>query len=243
VLNDSIDSTWLFDVDNTLLDNDRFGADLGAYLTQAFGAAERDRYWGIYATLRDQTGVADYLGALQRFRIGVDDEPALLHVGAFMLDYPFAERLYPGALDVVATCRRHRRAVVLSDGDIVFQPRKIARAGLWNAFAGEVLVCVHKEHALDAMQRRYPAPHYLMVDDKPKLLAAIKRAMGDRVTTIFVRQGHYAFETAALAVDPPPDRMIDRIGDLATFFATQFPTAAHNVAATMRNDAIHEEVR
>ncbi|HKP66492.1 MAG TPA: HAD family hydrolase [Casimicrobiaceae bacterium] len=242
-MNDSDDCVWLFDVDNTLLDNDRFGTDLGAYLAETFGATERDRYWRIYATLRDETGVADYLGALQRFRTGVDDEPELLRVGAFMLDYPFAERLYTGALDVVAQCRQMRRAVVLSDGDIVFQPRKIVRAGLWNAFAGEVLICVHKEHALDAMQRRYPAVHYVMVDDKPGLLAAIKRAMGERVTTIFVRQGHYAAETAAADVDPPPDRVIDRIGDLTTYFSTQFKTASRDGAARMRNATIHEDVR
>ena len=243
MLNDSSDSVWLFDVDNTLLDNDRFGADLGAHLADTFGAAERDRYWGIYATLRDEIGVADYLGALQRFRTGVDDEPALLHVGAFILDYPFADRLYPGALDVVATCRRHRRAVVLSDGDIVFQPRKIVRAGLWNAFAGEVLVCVHKEHALGAMQRRYPAAHYVMVDDKPRLLAAIKRAMGERVTTIFVRQGHYAAATAASDVDPPPDRAIDRIGDLAAIFSMQFETSSREGVGKNRSASAHEDVR
>ena len=237
------DSVWLFDVDNTLLDNDRFAADLSAYLTDTFGAAERDRYWGIYATLRDETGIADYLGALQRFRTGADDEPALLQVGAFMLDYPFAERLYVGVLDVVAACRRYRRAIVLSDGDIVFQPRKIVRAGLWSAFAGEVLICVHKEHALDAMQRRYPAAHYVMVDDKPRLLAVIKRAMGERVTTIFVRQGHYAAETAASDVDPPPDRVIDRIGDLATDFAMHLPTASRDGAAEKRIASTHEDVR
>ena len=243
MLNDSDDSVWLFDVDNTLLDNDRFGTDLGAYLTETFGAAERDRYWEIYATLRAETGVADYLGALQRFRTGVDDEPALLHVGAFMLDYPFAERLYTGALDVVAKCRQKRRAVVLSDGDIVFQPRKIVRAGLWGAFAGEVLVCVHKELALDAMRRRYPAPHYVMVDDKPRLLAAIKREMGGCVTTIFVRQGHYAAETAAAGVDPPPDRAIDHIGDLTALFETRFGTPAHGDAAGKQIASIHEDVR
>ena len=205
---------WLFDVDNTLLDNDRFAADLGAHLATTFGVAQRDRYWALYAALREETGVADYLAALQRFRVGLEDEPALLQMGAFILDYPFAERLYPRALDVVARCREHGRAVVFSDGDIVFQPRKIVRAGLWDAFAGCVLVCVHKELALDAMQRRYPAPHYVIVDDKPRLLAAIKHAMGERMTTVLVRQGHYAAEAEASAIEPAPDVVVDRIGDL-----------------------------
>jgi FMN phosphatase YigB (HAD superfamily) len=218
---------WLFDVDNTLLDNDRFGADLGAYLEQAFGAAERDRYWSLYAAVRDETGYADYLEALQRFRVGLEDDKRLLRAGDFMLDYPFADRLYPGALDVIAACRsRGHATVVFSDGDVVFQPRKIVRAGLWDAFEGRVLVCVHKERALDAMQRRYPAPHYAMVDDKPRLLCSIKRALGARVTTVFVRQGHYAAEPATTPIDPAPDVTIDRIGDL--FDRMSGPTAIPN---------------
>ena len=220
---------FLLDVENTLLDNDQIAADLKRHLTEAFGAERQERYWAIFEMLRAELGYADYLGALQ--------------VGAFMLDYPFAERLYAGVLDVVAACRRYRRAIVLSDGDIVFQPRKIVRAGLWSAFAGEVLICVHKERALDAMQRRYPAAHYVMVDDKPRLLAVIKRAMGERVTTIFVRQGHYAAETAASDVDPPPDRVIDRIGDLATDFAMHLPTASRDGAARKRIASTHEDVR
>ena len=210
---------WLFDVDNTLLDNDRFAADLGAHLTHAFGGAQRDRYWALYAALREESGIADYLAALQRFRAGLDNDPMLLHVGEFILDYPFADRLYPRALDVVAQCREHAPAVVFSDGDIVFQPRKIVRAGLWDAFDGRVLVCVHKEHALDAMQRRYPARHYVIVDDKPRLLAAIKRALGERVTTVFVRQGHYAAEAATAIIEPLPDFAADHIGEVADMLA------------------------
>jgi FMN phosphatase YigB (HAD superfamily) len=205
---------WLFDVDNTLLDNDRFGTDLGAHLETSFGAAQRDRYWTLYAAIREETGYADYLAALQRFRAGLDDEPALLQSGAFVLDYPFADRLYPRALEVVARCRARGLAAVFSDGDIVFQPRKIVRAGIWDAFDGNVLVCVHKERSLESMEHRYPAPHYVIVDDKPRLLAAIKRVMGERVTTIFARQGHYAVEAAASVIDPAPDVAVDRIGDL-----------------------------
>lgn len=208
---------WLFDVDNTLFDNDRFVADLSAHLETTFGAAQRDRYWALYAGVREETGYADYLATLQRFRPGLDGHPGLLHMSTFVLDYPFAAGLYEHALDVLAQRRLTALTVVLSDGDIVFQPRKIVRAGIWDAVEGRVLVDVHKELALDAMQTRYPSSHYMMVDDKPMLLAAIKRNMGARVTTIFVRQGHYAAEAATSVIDPPPDVTIDRIGDLVGF--------------------------
>lgn len=212
---------WLFDVDNTLLDNDRFGADLGALLEGTFGAAQRDRYWTLYAAVRDETGYADYLAALQRFRAGLEDDARLLRVGEFILDYPFADRVYPHALDVVAMCAaQHPAAVIFSDGDIVFQPRKIVRSGLWDAFDGRVLVCVHKERSLDTMRKRYPASHYVIVDDKPRLLVAIKRALGTLVTTIFVRQGHYAAEAVTSSIEPLPDVTIDRIGDLVDRMST-----------------------
>jgi FMN phosphatase YigB (HAD superfamily) len=211
---------WLFDVDNTLLDNDRFGADFSAHLAHTFGAEQRDRYWSVYAAVRDETGCADYLAALQRFRVGLEDDARLLRVGEFILDYPFADRLYPRALDAVAACSARGAVVVFSDGDIVLQPRKIVRSGLWDAFGGRVLVCVHKERSLDRLQRRYPASHYTMVDDKPRLLAAIKRALGPLVTTIFVRQGHYADEAAASVIEPAPDITIERIGDFIDLPAT-----------------------
>lgn len=211
---------WLFDVDNTLLDNDRFGADLSAHLSQSFGAQQRDRYWSIYATVRDETGYADYLATLQRFRTGLEDDARLLRVGDFILDYPFADRLYPRALDAVAACGTRGAAVVFSDGDIVLQPRKIVRSGLWDAFGGRVLVCVHKERSLDRLQHEYPASHYTMVDDKPRLLAAIKRALGPLVTTIFVRQGHYADEAATAVIEPAPDVTIEHIADFIDLPAT-----------------------
>lgn len=216
---------FLLDVDNTLLDNDRFGADLRARLAQDFGRAECERYWAIYAELRDKLGYADYLGALQQFRAGSDDGPALLQMSAFLLDYPFSKRLYPLALEAIAHTRRLGLPVILSDGDIVFQPRKIQRCGLWDAVDGQVLVYVHKERTLDAMQRRFPAAHYVMVDDKPQVLAAMKRGLGTKLTTVFVRQGHYAAESVNAAIDPAPDLSIERIGDLlehdlAYFLAT-----------------------
>ena len=211
---DASDTVFLLDVDNTLLDNDRFSADLDARLERYFGAAQRGRYREFYAALRGQLGYADYLGALQAFRAGLDDDVDMLQMSGFLLDYPFAERLYPQAMDTIAHLHALGTPVVLSDGDIVFQPRKIQRSGLWDAVQGRVLVYLHKERMLDAMQRRFPARHYVMVDDKPHLLAAMKPAMGDRLTTIFVQQGHYARDAIGDAISPAPDITIARIADL-----------------------------
>jgi FMN phosphatase YigB (HAD superfamily) len=205
---------FLLDVDNTLLDNDRFGADLGDTLEQAFGASERERYWAIYEELREQCGFADYLGALQRFRAGLDNDPSLLQMSSYLLDYPFADRLYPHALETVAYLRTLGPTAILSDGDVVFQPRKIQRAGLWAALRGEVLIYVHKQQMLVAMQQRYPSAHYVMVDDKPHVLAEMKRRLGHKLTTVFVRQGHYAADSAGEAIDPAADLTIACIGDL-----------------------------
>jgi FMN phosphatase YigB (HAD superfamily) len=204
----------LLDVDNTLLDNDRFVADLGDHLARLFGAAERDRYWSIFAALRKQLGYADYLGALEKFRDGREEDPQLLMMAQFMLEYPFADRLYPGALETIAHLHRYGRLVILSDGDIVFQPRKIQRSGLWAAVDGRVIVTVHKERSLGATRRRFPAAHYVMVDDKPQLLVAMKRLLGRELTTVFVRQGHYATEARDSVFDPPADVCVDRIADL-----------------------------
>lgn len=208
---------FLLDVDNTLLDNDRFGADLGDHLEQSFGKIERERYWRIFADRREQLGLADYLGSLQTFRTGLDDDPRLLGVSAFLLEYPFSALVYPGALAAIAHLESYGAAVVLSDGDVVFQPRKIQRAGIWTAVSGRVLIYLHKEKVLDHVQRRYPARHYVMVDDKPHLLAAMKQVLGDRLTTVFVRQGHYALAAQSNYPAPPPDRVIERIGDLTKF--------------------------
>lgn len=208
------DTVILLDVDNTLLDNDRFGADLGDRLTQLFGAAERERYWAIFAELRLALGYADYLGALQKFRLGIENDPQLLLMSGFLLEYPFAERLFPRALETIAHLSKLGQTVILSDGDIVFQPRKIQRSGLWRAVDGRVMVGLHKERSLDAMQRRFPATHYVMVDDKPQLLVTMKRLLGPELTTVFVRQGHYAAESRDAIFDPAPDACIDRIAEL-----------------------------
>jgi FMN phosphatase YigB (HAD superfamily) len=205
---------FLLDVDNTLLDNDRFAADLGERLELAFGASERARYWEIFGRLREQLGLADYLGSLQTFRTGLDDHPELLAMSDFLLEYPFAARLFPRALEAVAHLSSLGRPVVLSDGDIVFQPRKIRRSGIWDAVGGRVMIYLHKERVLDHMQKRYPADHYVMVDDKPILLAAMKSALKHTLTTVFVRQGHYALAPESKSLEPAPDMTIERIGDL-----------------------------
>ena len=224
------DLVVLIDVDNTLLDNDRFGTDLGARLEEAFGAAERDRYWTIYNKLRDDFGFADYLAALQLFRAGVEDDPDLLQMSGFLLEYPFAERLYPQALAAVEHLKSFSVPAILSDGDIVFQPRKIQRAGIWDAVDGQVMICLHKEQRLDAMQRFFPARHYAMVDDKPKLLAAMKRVLGDKLTTVFVRQGHYALESTGQAIDPAPDLTIEHIGNLIALDPAAFTRSADRIS-------------
>lgn len=221
---------FLLDVDDTLLDNDRFAADLGAELERNFGAAERERYWAIYAALRDELGYADYLDALQRFRHGLDNHPALLAMSGFVLDYPFELRLFPEALETVAHLRTLGRPVILSDGDVVFQPRKIRRAGLWQALQGDVLVYLHKQHMLDAMQARYPAAHYVMVDDKPDLLAAMKRQLGTRLTTVWVRQGHYAAAAGEQRIEPAPDLAIAHIRALQQRKLEDFLPDAANAA-------------
>jgi FMN phosphatase YigB (HAD superfamily) len=205
----------LFDVDNTLLDNDAVQEDLGGHLEREFGRATRDRYWALFETLRAELGYADYLGALQRYRLENLDEPELLKVSSFLVDYPFASRLYAGAFATLAHCRRKGLTVILSDGDVVFQPRKIQRSGLWDAVEGRVLIYLHKEKMLESVAHRYPAQHYVMIDDKVRILAAMKQCWGSRLTTIFPRQGHYALDVAEIAQYPIPDVTIENIGMLA----------------------------
>lgn len=208
------ETVFLFDVDNTLLDNDAVQEDLSAHLEGEFGRAARERYWAIFETLRSELGYADYLGALQRYRMEDPDDPQLLRMSGFLIDYPFTSRLYPGALKAVAHARGYGLTAILSDGDVVFQPRKIMRSGLWAAMEGRVMIYLHKEQMLDAVARRYAARHYVMIDDKLRLLDAMKKIWGSRLTTVFVRQGHYALDLASLSIYPPADLTIERIGDL-----------------------------
>ena len=207
-------TVFLFDVDNTLLDNDAVQADLSAHLEREFGRVSRDRYWAIFEELRAQLGYADYLGALQRYRVENLDQPQLLSVSFFLLDYPFASRLYPHALEVLARCARFGPTVILSDGDVVFQPHKVRKSGLWDAVGGRVLIYLHKERMLASVARRFPAAHYVMVDDKLRILAAMKQAWGTRLTTVFARQGHYAFDERELARYPPADLAVAHVGEL-----------------------------
>jgi FMN phosphatase YigB (HAD superfamily) len=208
-------TVFLFDVDNTLLDNDAVQEDLSAHLAREFGTASRDRYWAIFEQLRGELGYADYLGALQRYRLENLDDPQLLRVSAFLVDYPFAARLYPGALAALECCGRLGETVILSDGDVVFQPRKVQRSGVWDAVAGRVLIYLHKEQMLGAVERRYPAQHYVMVDDKLRILSAMKGFWRERLTTVFVRQGHYALDAREVAAFPPADVTLGNIGELA----------------------------
>jgi len=221
-LSDAQATVCLLDVGDTLLDNDRFSADLGARLEAAFGTPERDRYWDLFAKLREERGYADYLAALQNFRAGLEDHPELLRLSEFMLEYPFESLLYPFAREAIAHLATLGVPVVLSDGDIVFQPRKIQRSGIWAAVAGRVLIYVHKERSLDSMRRRFPASHYVMVDDKPNLLAAMKRQLGAHMTSVFVRQGHYARATDLGKIEPPPDHSVEHIGDLRHYALNDF---------------------
>lgn len=216
------ETVFLLDIDNTLLDNDRIVSDLRAHLEREFGAACARHYWVHFEALRSELGYADYLGALQRYRLdteqghehGQDDDPRLLQMSSFLIDYPFANRLYPQALDVIDHLNAFGRTVILSDGDVVFQPRKAQRSGLWDAVDGRVLIYIHKEKMLDAVQRHYPAQHYVMVDDKLRILAAMKTVMAHRLTTVFPRQGHYALDAALIAACPAADLSVERIGDL-----------------------------
>ncbi|WP_421883940.1 HAD family hydrolase [Methylibium sp.] len=212
------DVVFLLDVDNTLLDNDRVIADLRGHLEREFGAASAERYWAIFESLRSELGYADYLGALQRYRLdaelGQGNDLRLLQMSAFLIDYPFADRLYPRALEVIERLSRFGPTVILSDGDVVFQPHKVRRSGLWDAVSGRVLIYIHKEQMLDAMQRHNPARHYVMVDDKLRILTAMKGVMQSRLTTVFPRQGHYALDLDAVATYPAADLSIERIGDL-----------------------------
>ena len=208
---------FLLDVDNTLLDNDHIIADLRDHLEREFGSENRDRYWAAFEALRAELGYADYLGALQRYRLGDLTDPRLLLMSSFLVDYPFVERLYPGALDVIKHLRTWGPTVILSDGDVVFQPRKVQRSGLWDAVEGRVLIYIHKEQMLDAVVHRYPAGHYVMVDDKLRILRVMKAALRNRLTTVFPRQGHYALNPQNVAAYPPADITVDRIGELLNY--------------------------
>lgn len=213
---------FLFDVDNTLLDNDRITDDLKRHLEKEVGHDRQQRYWDFFEQLRTELGYADYLGALQRYRIEYPRDPGLLTVSRFMVNYPFATRLYPDSLDVVEHVKQWGKAAVLSDGDVVFQPRKISRSGIFEAVNGNVLIYIHKEKELDDVERRFPADHYVLIDDKLRILTAVKKIWGRKVTTVFPRQGHYAHDAQVVASLPPADVSVERIGDLLGYDLPSF---------------------
>jgi FMN phosphatase YigB (HAD superfamily) len=208
------EEVFLFDVDNTLLDNDAVIEDLRRFLIGALGSDCERRYWDLFEELRRELGYADYLGALQRYRIENPRDPNLLRASLFLLHYPFADRVLPGAFDVLRHFSRRGPVVILSDGDVVFQPRKVECSGLWEAVGGQVLIYIHKEEMLDNVEERFPAKRYVMVDDKVRILAAMKAHWRERLTTVFVRQGHYATDAALVAAHPTADVTVEKIGDL-----------------------------
>ena len=213
---------FLFDVDNTLIDNDRVQAHLSEHLEQTYGVATRDRYWEIFEQLRSELGYADYLGALERYRTEDLHRPEVLRMSSWLVDYPFADRLYPRALDAVKHVQQWGTIVILSDGDAVFQPRKVERSGLWHLFENRVLIYIHKEQELDDVRRLYPADHYVLIDDKLRILSAVKKFWGESVTTVFPKQGHYALDSKALAEYPPADVELANIGDLLNYDLSSF---------------------
>lgn len=213
---------FLFDVDNTLLDNDRVIADLKRYLEAKVAPEREQRYWDFFEQLRADLGYADYLGALQRYRLEYPHDPSLLAVSHFLVNYPFATRLYPDSLDVVERVKAWGKPVVLSDGDVVFQPLKVDRSGIYDAFDGNVLIYIHKEQELDDVEQRFPAWHYVLIDDKLRILTAVKKIWGAKVTTVFPRQGHYAHDPQVLATYPPADISVERIGDLLNYGREDF---------------------
>ena len=225
---------FLVDVDNTLVDNDGIQQDLKDHLERTYGLAARDRYWRILEDLFAELGYRDYIGALQRFRVEHPREVELLAMSSFLMDYPFAERLYPGALEVLKRLRSLAPTVILSDGDVVFQPRKVERAGIANVEDGDVLIYIHKEESLEDVERRYPAEHYVLVDDKLRILDAVKQVWGERVTTVFPRQGQYAHDAKLLSALPPADVTIEHIGDLLHYDLPRLLTAPHALQPTSK---------
>lgn len=224
---------FLFDVDNTLIDNDRVQDDLSEHLAENYGPAARDRYWEILKGLVDELGYVDYLGALERYRVETLHCPEVLRMSSWLVDYPFAERLYPGAFDALRHARQWGPTVILSDGDAVFQPRKVERSGLWRAVEERVLIYIHKERELAYVERLYPADHYVLIDDKLRILDAVKKIWGERVTTVFPKQGHYALDPQTLAEYPPADIELDRIGD----FVACDPDAFLKKQSALRTEA------
>jgi FMN phosphatase YigB (HAD superfamily) len=225
---------FLVDIDNTLVDNDGIQQDLKDHLERTYGLAARERYWRILEDLFVELGYRDYIGALQRFRVEHPQEIELLSMSSFLMDYPFADRLYPGALEVLKRLRSFGPTVILSDGDVVFQPRKVEHAGIADAVDGHVLIYIHKEEALADVERRYPAEHYILVDDKLRILDAVKQVWGARVTTVLPRQGQYAHDAKVISALPPADVTIERIGDLLDYDLPRLLASPRALASNLK---------
>ena len=225
---------FLVDVDNTLVDNDGIQQDLKDHLEQTYGVDARDRYWRILEDLMVELGYRDYIGALQRFRVEHPREIELLAMSSYLMDYPFADRLYPGALAVLKRLRGVGKTVILSDGDVVFQPRKVEHAGLAKVVDGDVLIYIHKEEALEDVERRFPAKHYVLVDDKLRILDAVKQVWGERVTTVLPRQGQYAHDAKVISALPPADLTIERIGALLDYDLARLSAAPRNLKSSLK---------
>jgi FMN phosphatase YigB (HAD superfamily) len=208
---------FLVDVDDTLLDNDRIRTDIQEHLADSYGVVLAERYWTVQERRFVELGYRDYLGAVQEWWEGESADPRLLELSRYLLDYPFADRLYEGALDVLAHLRSLGRTIVLTDGDAVFQPTKVERAGIAAAVDGHVLVYIHKELELDDVERRYPAARYVLVDDKLRILSAAKGFWGERVTTVLPLQGQFATDPEIAAAHPAADVTVEEIGDLLAF--------------------------
>ncbi len=208
---------FLFDVDNTLVDNDHIVADMKSNLALDIGDDQQARYWEYFEQLRTELGYADYLGALQRYRINHPRDFKIIAVSYFLMNYPFANRLFPCSLDVIEQYKQYGETTILSDGDMIFQPLKVERSGLRQAVDEKVMIYIHKEQELDDVKARYPADHYVLIDDKVRILDAVKKTWGAQVTTVFPRQGHYAADTKDNAQYMTPDVTVDRIDQLRDY--------------------------
>lgn len=209
---DVVRVAFLFDVDNTLIDNDRVKAELAEGIESAVGQAAGARFWEIYEDVRRMRDFVDYPRTLERFRETFPLEPGFPAVAELVLGYPYRSALYPGALEVLARVQSVGLAAIVTDGDPVYQAAKIARSGLADAVEQRVFLSAHKEAHWAEVAESVPANRYVLFDDKAAVLARIKR-LDERVMTIHVRQGHYG-EADAGDVQPAPDRSVDRIGDV-----------------------------
>lgn len=204
---------FLFDVDNTLLDNDRVRAELAETIERIVGPERGEAFWESYEQVRRDRDYVDYPNTIARFGRAFPDEVGYPDVADAILGYPYRAAVFPGAHDVLRQAQRVGPVAILTDGDPVYQPAKVARAGLTEAIDGPVLVFDHKEQHLAEVERRVPAERYVMVDDKPRILAAMSDRLGERMSTLHVCQGRYA-HAAEHDEFPDADRTVDAIAEL-----------------------------